>query len=501
MKRRNRKTSVRNKAFEFVEAAVKFAKSVRRLVDRIFRSSTISNMRPISLMRFNALAAYCRRPEIILYSEELKWFEHSGERVLGVLMRDYADGDFGGQILGRDARGRFRWIGAGEFNLSQLRAEFSLRREMERLAAEPDEEFRQGDERGESLDFFKPQVPDGKLNSNFRQLSDGEGFSPARGIIEPMMHWYEDLDGNYVQQFQTTGFDARIWELYLFATFVEMGFAIERIHAIPDFSCAGLLGEFCVEAVTVNPTQTKGGGTVASPPTSTPEEIRIFQKEYMPIKYAGALTSKLAKRYWEKPSVAGKPLLFAIHDFHAPMSMIYTRSALPIYLYGYDWDWSYDKDNTLRIQPRKVASHNWSHKKDIPSGFFNLEGSENISAVVFSNSGTISKFNRMGLLAGFGSGHVKMIRIGTAFNHDPNAVEPLKFKQSVNDPNYRETWTEGLDIYHNPNALHPIPLELLPGAVHHQLQTSGQMLSTGPDWQPLGSITLISLQKETQSAS
>src|ERR1700724_3170200 len=139
MKRLSCKTYVRKKVFEFVDTVAKFSKLMLKVAKRILRFNSTSNMRPISLMRFNALAAYCRRPEIILYSEELKWFEQGGERVLGVLMRDYADGDFGGQILGRDARERFRWIGAGEFNLSQRRAEISLRGEMERLAAEPDE--------------------------------------------------------------------------------------------------------------------------------------------------------------------------------------------------------------------------------------------------------------------------------------------------------------------------------------------------------------------------
>jgi hypothetical protein len=45
-------------------------------------------------------------------------------------------------------------------------------------------------------------------------------------------------------------------------------------------------------------------------------------------------------------------------------------------------------------------------QKVIPSGFFDLPGPENVSAVLFSNSGTISKFNRMGVVAGFGSRRV-----------------------------------------------------------------------------------------------
>jgi hypothetical protein len=41
-----------------------------------------------------------------------------------------------------------------------------------------------------------------------------------------MMRWYEDADGNFVEQFQTTGFNARLWELYLFTTLVETGYGL-----------------------------------------------------------------------------------------------------------------------------------------------------------------------------------------------------------------------------------------------------------------------------------
>src|SRR5216684_2810968 len=46
---------------------------------------------------------------------------------------------------------------------------------------------------------------------------------------------------------------------------------------------------------------------------------------YMPIKFGSALKSKLDKKYWEKPHLAGMPLMFAIQDFSAPPSMIFTR--------------------------------------------------------------------------------------------------------------------------------------------------------------------------------
>ncbi|WP_404365195.1 hypothetical protein ACIHQR_33305 [Corallococcus coralloides] len=452
-------------------------------------------MRPLKLVRFNALAAYSRQPPIHVLTEELAWFEHANERVLGVVVRDRTDGDFAGVVFGRDRRGRFRAVYTTAFHPNRLHAKAYLRREMERISMAPNEEHYQGDEDGPPLDFFSSKLPRDKLSQDFLKLSETEAFVAARRIIDPMMHWYEDPDGNFIEQFQTTGFNARIWELYLFAAFVEMGYRIERIHAVPDFTCEGVLGEFAVEAVTVNPTRDKTGAVVPLPRLDTREATHGFLRDYMPIKFGSALTTKLAKRYWKKPNVAGKPLLFAIQDFSAPMSMVFTRSALPLYLSGYTHEWEHDPQGQLRVYPRKIPSHKWQGK-EIPSGFFNLPEAENISAIVFSNSGTLSKFNRMGVLAGFGSPRVRMTRLGQAVDPTPNAVVPKDFKLSVNSPDYTETWVEGLDVYHNPKAKHPLDPSMIPGAAHYFIQPDGYIESVSPAWHPLGSVTHIEVQGE-----
>jgi hypothetical protein len=84
-------------------------------------------------------------------------------------------------------------------------------------------------------------------------------------------------------------------------------------------------------------------------------------------------------------------LLFAIQDFLAPGSMLRSRSAFETYIYGYDHDWKRDGGGKLTIIPRKIESHQWG-TKEIPSGFSDLPEAENVAAVVFSGSGTISKF-------------------------------------------------------------------------------------------------------------
>jgi hypothetical protein len=116
-----------------------------------------------------------------------------------------------------------------------------------------------------------------------------------------------------------------------------------------------------------------------------------------------------------------------------------------------------------------------------------------VAAVVFSDSGTISKFNRMGLLAGFGSPRLRLERVGFAVDHDPNATEPKRFRHSLNDPAYEESWAEGLEVWHNPRAKNPLDARTLPTVAHLRLLAGGQIESLTLDWHPLGSMTLQTL--------
>lgn len=444
-------------------------------------------MRRIPLVHFDALAGYARMPMARVHAEEIGWFEHANGRVVGAVIRDRADDDFGGVVFAQDQRLRFRAVHVTTFEPTRRRAEVFLRRSMEQVAMAPPEEHYQGDERGAPVDFFGYTRPVKQLNPGFVQLAEHEAYSPARQIIEPMMRWYEDADGNFIEQFQTTGFDQRIWELYLFAAFIELGYQLDRSDPVPDFLCSGLRGQFAVEAVTVGPTK-EGGRIVPPPPLDTTEDVANYLRNFMPIKFGSALFSKLRKAYWERPNVASKPLVFAVEDFSSPASMTRTRSALDSYLYGYEHDWERDAAGKLNILPRKIETHQWGEKV-IPSNFFALPGAENVSAVFFSNSGTIAKFNRMGVIGGFGSPRVLVIREGTCVDLDPNAAAPKLFRRVVNAPNYVETWVEGLDVFHNPRARIPLEERAVPGAAHHYLGEGGQRVSRTPDWHPLASFT------------
>lgn len=446
-------------------------------------------MKKISRLRFEALAAYCRHPRTLYDAEEMRWYEAADGQIVATIIRDRCDSDYSGMILARDETERFRWIDNTIFVDSIDYACDLLRQKIHELLPNLEEERRQGDTKKTPVDFFSPVKTKQPLHPSFESLATSEGYSPAREIIVPMMKWYEDPDGNFIEQFQTTGFDSRIWELYLFAMLTENGFAFDRTHPFPDFNCWGMEGRFCLEATTVNPSE-----KLPAPPMTTLEEIKLAHTHYYPIKYGSALTSKLKKRYWEHDHVKGKPLVIAIQDFNAPMSMTMSRNGLSTYLYGYDYQAEHDEHGKLIINPIPIVEHQWGEKK-IPSGFFRLEGSANISAVIFNSSATISKFNRMGLMTGFGSDRVRMIRTGAAVNLDPNAANAIPYVMNVNDPKYTESWIEGMDVFHNPRANTPLPEEMLIGAAHHYLQDDGQILTRNPDWHPFSSMTQIFLHE------
>jgi len=66
---------------------------------------------------------------------------------------------------------------------------------------EPADEFWQGDEEGSRIDFFEPVVAREKMATAFRALLEQRGYTPARGVLDAMTYYFEDPDGNFVQQF------------------------------------------------------------------------------------------------------------------------------------------------------------------------------------------------------------------------------------------------------------------------------------------------------------
>jgi hypothetical protein len=190
------------------------------------------------------------------------------------------------------------------------------------------------------------------------------------------------------------------------------------------------------------------------------------------------LFSKLNKRYWELSHVAGKPLVLALECFHEDGALGHSSAPIQEYLFGTRQTWYHDENGQLVIVPLTVDEHH-GERKVIPSGFFNQPGAEHISAVLFCNTGTIAKFNRMGhQQPATRSRYVRMFRGGSAYRMDPNATLPAPFLYEVGDPARIETWDEGTVLIHNPRALNPVKRGWLGAATEATLESDDQIVTT-----------------------
>lgn len=235
------------------------------------------------------------------------------------------------------------------------------------------------------------------------------------------------------------------------------------------------------------------------PHPKTREEMQDFLANYMPMKFGSSLTSKLAKKnkdgesYWERGKAASKPFVLAVADFHKPGSvneagsMTYTQSALWPYLYGHRVRWEL-VNGELKISAIKNTEHVYGEKV-VPSGFFDLPGAENVSAVLFSNAGTLAKFDRMGVAAGFAAPDHRYFRFGVRYSHQPNAVVPEPFHQEITGDAYEEFWSDELQLFHNPRAKHPLSPDQF-GITQHFFK-DGEVRSLTPENTVLASQTLI----------
>ncbi|MGG0731717.1 hypothetical protein [Bacillus paramycoides] len=308
---------------------------------------------------------------------------------------------------------------------------------------------------------------------------------PTRNMMNQVFSSFPDSDGNFVEQFQTTGFDARTFELYLYAYFKNSGYEIERDFDRPDFIIQQNGLRVAIEATTINPTA--GKINIDKQEMLTKKELEYKQDHELPIKFGSSLFSKLNKRYWELEHCKEIPFVLAIEAFHEKGSLRYSSSSLIQYLYGEKDKRHINEEGSLVVEKEKIYEHKVG-KKTIPSGFFYQPNVENISAIIFSNSGTTAKFKRMGYQEGLYTTHMNVIRRGLAYDYTPNALTPEYFVHNLAERS-NESWGEGLVVCLNPNAKYPISQDFFVDAAQYYV-VDGNTVADIIGFHPYSSETL-----------
>jgi hypothetical protein len=341
-----------------------------------------------------------------------------------------------------------------------------------------------------------PKTVEG-LGNTFKLLVTTTQHYPALMAIGETYLAMPRPDDNFVSDFRTSNFDSRLWELYLLAAFREQGLFVTQEQPSPDFFIERGGHKCYVEAVTANPIERTPG---FSPPADAPDNQADRLLGPAAVRFAKTLRSKLQRAYEQLPHVRGKSFALAIADFHAPSSMTWSREALPAYLYGFHPQVVETPEGPRAVGPAVAVLRG---KDSIPAGLFRDPAMAHLSAVIFSNAATISKFNRMGFLAGWRPPGVKMIRYGHLFDRTPGALQSIPFELDILSDEYEamwpggEAWCQELEVYHNPLATYPIDFDLLPGATHWFEQNGEIRCATPWEWTVLASVTQLLVQTKS----
>lgn len=310
----------------------------------------------------------------------------------------------------------------------------------------------------------------GKLPSNIFMLLADPCREWGAWMLNQLYLAMPNPDENWASDCRTGNFHARLWEAILFASLREQGLAVTQDVPSPDFHVSNRKGdEAWIEVVTANPQEPYDhANAIEVPPPLDRSEIVLGAAA---VRYAKTIKSKLDKGYARMPHVSGKPFVLAVADFHAPGSMVWSRSALLGYLYGFI-------PREITVDGKRVAMPEPVKKllgdQDIPAGLFCTQESEELSAIIFSQAATITKLSRVPVSFGAPTAKYRYVRMGEFADFTPGALRGKPFSMDVQSNEYRslwtpynyEPWTAEVEVFHNPHAKHPINPELFPEAAN-----------------------------------
>ena len=326
-------------------------------------------------------------------------------------------------------------------------------------------------------DLFELVVNGTQASPSFMQLRSDPIYGTTRALMNRLFSELPKPDGNFVEDFQTTGFESRVWELYLFALGEDGIWSVDRPCEVPDYHFSRFGEKVWLEAVIAGPAQR----------LRDPSEQGDFQKfvdNGLAFRFGTPLKRKLEHGYGDLSHVKGRSFVIAIADFAQTHPVPWTEHGLRRYLYGHDYIMTSDVGRPLEGRTTQIAAHHYD-SKTIPSSFFGLPGAEHISAVVFSNSGTVDKFHRKAFDATRDRSY-RLLRRGLCPDPRPESHLPQPFAYVVGEVD--ESWSEGLVAFHNPNALRPISRLFFQGIAQWWFR-NGEFEVQAPEFHPLNSIT------------
>ena len=308
------------------------------------------------------------------------------------------------------------------------------------------------------MDLFTPIVAPDSLHPNFRILADKHS-SADRAVLAQWADGFEDRDGKFVREFQTT-FNSGFWELYIFACCKELGFRVNLTFTSPDFVVDNFQNEFCIEAaIASNAIGERAEWERDLKAQPDPEEILNTAV----IRLSNAIDTKHKKYltdYQTMPQVKNRPFVLAIGPFEQPYFWAHNDHAIRQVLYAYDRVGP-DGEHLFRRSITKPSG------ASIDLGLFTSGRMSEISAILFSNTATMSKLHAL-------NRDMEALMYFSALQFNAHGSQPIL--QNFSKKDYRESLLDGLYVFHNPHARYPLPFPYF----NREDITQGTLLSGSP---------------------
>lgn len=326
-------------------------------------------------------------------------------------------------------------------------------------------------------DLFATIVDESRLHRQFRDLRDQPDYAAARALMNDLYSRMGDPNGNFIAGFQGRGFHSRLFELACFAYLESANLKIDRSFEQPDFLASRDGVMIAVESVTANPPHDQGLDIAIDQMAKLPDREILEKVSYeFPKRIVAILRKKLSKRYHHAPHVSGRPLIFMVAPNFEAGSAFYTDDALLYSLYG-----------------PPESDPIWQGR---PAFFWNKQAAS-ISAVLYCNAFSVSRFFRLALRE---DSTITAIRSGVCYRqHSSSDLAACQFEYEVGDPAApRETWGEGVTLFHNPFASHPLPERFLPASSTISIQ-DGYVYREVLGFHPLVSYMIAHVPRDTDT--
>ena len=128
----------------------------------------------------------------------------------------------------------FRTVKLNDSLGSEAYATFELRKAIAYIIKNVDlvELGSQGDEPNVPFDVLRVchHTDPKTLHPYFRELLERPGHAPSRAVVKEIGPWLAPSDKHFIDEFQFRQFDQRLWELYLWAVFRDLGFDVTQME-------------------------------------------------------------------------------------------------------------------------------------------------------------------------------------------------------------------------------------------------------------------------------